>query len=60
LNDTFRKYVPGVKPDGGEAAGKAATICVAVAVCTVSVTLPSATEAPVPKLVPAIVSVLFV
>jgi hypothetical protein len=55
---TFRKYVPGVKSAGGEAAGKLATICVAVAVCTVNVTPPSFIAGPDPKLVPAIVIVL--
>jgi hypothetical protein len=30
LNVTVRKYVPGVKPDGGVPLGKSATICVLV------------------------------
>jgi hypothetical protein len=59
LNVTLRKYVPGVKSAGGDAAGKLATILVGVAVCAVRVTPPNLIVGLDPKFVPEIVIVLF-
>jgi len=59
LKETSRKYVPGIKLPGGEVEGNAATICVAVAVSAVNVTLPNLIVGLEPNPVPASVSVLF-
>jgi hypothetical protein len=49
-----------VKPEGGSAAGKAATICVAELLDTVSAAVPTVTFGFDPKLAPAMVSVFAV
>jgi hypothetical protein len=57
---TVRKYVPGVKLEGGVVFGKSATICLLAAVIVGNVMESSVTVGELPKFWPLIVNVLCV
>ncbi len=60
MNVTDRKYVPGVKLEGGLVVGKSATICLLAELIVGKVMESSVTVGELPKFWPLIVTVLWV